>query len=404
MGELLPFRRYPAVPVAPYGLAVWFGADDRVLLVDVPSPALDATALLRARRAGARAAVGPGGLPHPARLALARAGRARLQGRRLRARAARLRAAGARAVHGLARRGTGAVGGCALTPRATRVVLGRPVRPSTSSGSSGWRPRSPSAPRVLAAHGAPLVGAAADRRDRGRDVPRARARRQGGDRPRDADLLPPRDPRAGGVRARAERGRAAGVAAGLDAAVLGIGAFLAFGRIGCLNAGCCHGRPARAWRALRARARRRRLPARARRRAAGAGAGGRGGGRRGDHRSPGWRAWRPARSPASRWSSTSPPTAWCGSRWRRCAATRGGATARLQRGAVDLAGADRARGDRVPVGGGRTGRDRARDGRVGPSRPRRRRRPRRRARPCAGALGGRRLAAATRGRPAVVGG
>ena len=34
------------------------------------------------------------------------------------------------------------------------------------------------------------------------------------------------------------------VAAGLDAAVLGVGTFLAFGRIGCLNAGCCHGRPA----------------------------------------------------------------------------------------------------------------------------------------------------------------
>jgi hypothetical protein len=35
------------------------------------------------------------------------------------------------------------------------------------------------------------------------------------------------------------------VAASLDAAALGVGAFLAFGRIGCLNAGCCHGRPAR---------------------------------------------------------------------------------------------------------------------------------------------------------------
>jgi hypothetical protein len=46
MGEMLPFRRYPAVPIAPYGLTAWFGAEDRVLLVDVPSPALDATALL----------------------------------------------------------------------------------------------------------------------------------------------------------------------------------------------------------------------------------------------------------------------------------------------------------------------------------------------------------------------
>ena len=46
MGEMLPFRRYPPGPVAPYGLTVWFGADDRVLLVDVPSPALDASALL----------------------------------------------------------------------------------------------------------------------------------------------------------------------------------------------------------------------------------------------------------------------------------------------------------------------------------------------------------------------
>ena len=46
MGEMLPFRRYPAVPVAPYGLTVWFAAEDRVLLVDVPSPALDATGLL----------------------------------------------------------------------------------------------------------------------------------------------------------------------------------------------------------------------------------------------------------------------------------------------------------------------------------------------------------------------
>lgn len=34
------------------------------------------------------------------------------------------------------------------------------------------------------------------------------------------------------------------VAACLDAVVLGVGAFLAFGRVGCLNAGCCHGRPA----------------------------------------------------------------------------------------------------------------------------------------------------------------
>ena len=29
----------------------------------------------------------------------------------------------------------------------------------------------------------------------------------------------------------------------LDATALGLGAFLAFGRIGCLSAGCCHGRP-----------------------------------------------------------------------------------------------------------------------------------------------------------------
>ena len=46
MGELLPFRRYPAVPVGPYGVVVWFADQDRVLLVDVPSPALDATGLL----------------------------------------------------------------------------------------------------------------------------------------------------------------------------------------------------------------------------------------------------------------------------------------------------------------------------------------------------------------------
>ena len=31
----------------------------------------------------------------------------------------------------------------------------------------------------------------------------------------------------------------------LDATVAGLGAFLAFGRIGCLRVGCCHGRPAR---------------------------------------------------------------------------------------------------------------------------------------------------------------
>ena len=31
----------------------------------------------------------------------------------------------------------------------------------------------------------------------------------------------------------------------LDATVVGLGAFLAFGRIGCLRVGCCHGRPAR---------------------------------------------------------------------------------------------------------------------------------------------------------------
>ena len=46
MGEMLPFRRYPAVPVGPYGVVVWFGEGDRVRLVDVPSPALDAAGLL----------------------------------------------------------------------------------------------------------------------------------------------------------------------------------------------------------------------------------------------------------------------------------------------------------------------------------------------------------------------
>lgn len=35
------------------------------------------------------------------------------------------------------------------------------------------------------------------------------------------------------------------VAKGLELAVLGIGAAMAFGRIGCLAVGCCHGRPAR---------------------------------------------------------------------------------------------------------------------------------------------------------------
>jgi prolipoprotein diacylglyceryltransferase len=35
------------------------------------------------------------------------------------------------------------------------------------------------------------------------------------------------------------------VLAHLDATALGLGAFLAWGRIGCLKAGCCHGRPAR---------------------------------------------------------------------------------------------------------------------------------------------------------------
>ena len=35
------------------------------------------------------------------------------------------------------------------------------------------------------------------------------------------------------------------VLAHLDATALGLGAFLAFGRIGCLLGGCCHGRPAR---------------------------------------------------------------------------------------------------------------------------------------------------------------
>ena len=45
MGELTPFRRYPPVTLGPYGVVVWFDAD-RVRLVDVPSPALDATGLL----------------------------------------------------------------------------------------------------------------------------------------------------------------------------------------------------------------------------------------------------------------------------------------------------------------------------------------------------------------------
>jgi len=35
------------------------------------------------------------------------------------------------------------------------------------------------------------------------------------------------------------------VAAGLDLVVLGLGVFLAFGRVGCFMVGCCHGRPAR---------------------------------------------------------------------------------------------------------------------------------------------------------------
>ncbi len=35
------------------------------------------------------------------------------------------------------------------------------------------------------------------------------------------------------------------VRAGLDLAIIGIGAFLIFGRLGCLSAGCCYGRPAR---------------------------------------------------------------------------------------------------------------------------------------------------------------
>jgi hypothetical protein len=46
MGELTPFRRYDPAPVGPYGVVVWFGADDGVLLVEVPSPALDAAGLL----------------------------------------------------------------------------------------------------------------------------------------------------------------------------------------------------------------------------------------------------------------------------------------------------------------------------------------------------------------------
>ncbi len=46
MGELLPFRRYPAVPVGPHGVVVWFAPEDRVYLVDVPSPAIGADGLL----------------------------------------------------------------------------------------------------------------------------------------------------------------------------------------------------------------------------------------------------------------------------------------------------------------------------------------------------------------------
>ena len=47
MREQAPFRRYPPTPLGPHGVVVWFGAGDRVRLVDVPSPALDATALTR---------------------------------------------------------------------------------------------------------------------------------------------------------------------------------------------------------------------------------------------------------------------------------------------------------------------------------------------------------------------
>jgi hypothetical protein len=47
------------------------------------------------------------------------------------------------------------------------------------------------------------------------------------------------------VTALAARALGAPVAAHLDAQALGLGAFLACGRLGCLCAGCCHGRPAR---------------------------------------------------------------------------------------------------------------------------------------------------------------
>jgi prolipoprotein diacylglyceryltransferase len=47
-----------------------------------------------------------------------------------------------------------------------------------------------------------------------------------------------------GVSALALRLAGAPVAAGVDAVTLGVGTFLAFGRLGCLMVGCCYGRPA----------------------------------------------------------------------------------------------------------------------------------------------------------------
>ena len=164
MGDLSPFRRYPPAGRA-HGVVVWF-AGDRVQLVDVPSPALDANDLLRARRPGTEGAVGPGvfhvQLAWPSRGLAAHVSEADGAVRALYAFAPD----GRRGLPGVARRRAGP---------ATRAMTARLVdrRAAGVPRLRAGRPRAV-AGRVRGRAGGArrrAVGAAGARRHRGRDVP-----------------------------------------------------------------------------------------------------------------------------------------------------------------------------------------------------------------------------------------
>lgn len=144
----------------------------------------------------------------------------------------------------MARRGAGAAAGTPLTPRASLFLLGRPRSAFHVLGLTGLAVSLVVCAAVLAARGVPawalpLIASTAV----ATFLSLALAMKALTGR----ETLVYYHHEILVLAACAAAASAAGldVPASLDAAVLGIGAFLAFGRLGCLNAGCCHGRPAR---------------------------------------------------------------------------------------------------------------------------------------------------------------